>query len=261
MDEAGRYFGMKDAVVASGLGVVEALAQTLLVRSHRGAGVALALAHASIIAYAADTAANGRAIFWSPTPSSGPNLLIAALLEARAILGASRREAWVNEILLEAFRHNAWANKRLLAACRSLSQDQLRAPAAGAGTDRGILSIINHITQSDRGYVSRRGDRPDWVDNEEDAADLDEVERRADENAQVWERYLSQTIDAKKLIILDQGAYEAETSVLVVQALHHGNAHREQISSILTSLAVEPPDIQAWAYAEATGHARERRGA
>jgi uncharacterized damage-inducible protein DinB len=96
------------------------------------------------------------------------------------------------------------------------------------------------------------------VDNEEDTDEQDELERRADENAQVWERFLSGPIEATKLIILDQGAYEAEQSVLLVQALHHGDAHREQISAIMTGLGVEPPDIQAWSYAEATGHARER---
>jgi len=164
----------------------------------------------------------------------------------------------MREILLEAFRHNAWATKQLLAACRGLPQEQLTLPGTAAGTDRGILAILNHITQSDRGYASRRGDRPDWVDNEEDTTDLDELERRADENAQVWERFLSQPLDPTRLIVLDQGAYEAEQSVLLVQALHHGNAHREQVSAILTGLGVEPPDIQAWSYAEATGHARER---
>jgi uncharacterized damage-inducible protein DinB len=45
--------------------------------------------------------------------------------------------------------------------------------------------------------------------------------------------------------------------VLVIQALHHGNPHREQICAILTGLGIEPPDIQARAYAEATDHARE----
>jgi uncharacterized damage-inducible protein DinB len=163
----------------------------------------------------------------------------------------------MKEILLEAFRHHAWANKQLLAACRSLPYEQLRVSGTAAGTDRGILAILNHITRSDRWYVSRRGQRPDWVENEEDTADLDELERRADQNAEVWEGLLSQPLDATKLIILDQGAYEAEQSVLVVQALHHGNAHREQISAILTGLEIEPPDIQAWVYAEATGHARE----
>ena len=163
----------------------------------------------------------------------------------------------MKDILLEAFRHHAWANKQLLAACRGLPDGQLRLPGTAAGTDRGILTILNHIIQSDRGYASRRGDRPAWVENE-DTADLDELERRADENAEVWERLLSQPLEASKLIILDQGAYEAEQSVLVIQALHHGNAHREQICAVLTGLGIEPPDIQAWAYAEATGHARER---
>ena len=164
----------------------------------------------------------------------------------------------MTEIFLEAFRHHAWANKQLLVACRGLPPEQLTLPGTAAGTDRGILAIFNHITQSDRGYVSRRGERPAWAENEEDTADLDELERRADENAQVWERFLSQPLDATTLIILDQGAFEAEQSVLVVQALHHGNAHREQICAILTGLGIEPPDIQAWAYAQATGHARER---
>jgi uncharacterized damage-inducible protein DinB len=164
----------------------------------------------------------------------------------------------MQEILLEAFRHHAWANRQLLTACRGLPQEQLTVPGTAAGTDRGILAVFNHIIQSDRGYVSRRGERPEWAEHEEDTADLDELERRADENAEVWERFLAQPLEATKLIILDQGAYEAEQSVLVVQALHHGNAHREQISAILTGLGVEPPDIQAWAYAEATGHGRER---
>jgi uncharacterized damage-inducible protein DinB len=165
----------------------------------------------------------------------------------------------VNELLLEAFRHNAWATKQLLAACAGLSQEQLTLPGTASGTDRGILALFNHIIQSDRGYAARRGDRPAWVDNEEDTDHLGELERRADENAEVWERVLSEPIEATKLIILDRGRYEAEASVLLVQALHHGNVHREQISSILTGIGgEEPPDIQAWAYAEATGHARER---
>ena len=163
----------------------------------------------------------------------------------------------MQEILLEAFRHHAWANRQLLAACRGLAPEQLTLPGTGAGTERGIVAIFNHITQSDRGYVSRRGDRPDWAENEQDTTDLAELERRSGENAQVWEEFLSQPLEATKLVILDQGAYEAEQSVLVVQALHHGNAHREQICAVLTSFGMEPPDIQPWAYADATGRSRE----
>ena len=166
----------------------------------------------------------------------------------------------MDEVVLEAFRHHAWSNQALITASTALSREQLTRPGTATGTDRGILSILNHIVISDRGYVSRRGDRPRWAEDGEETDDLRELERRARGNAGAWERYVSDGLEARRRIILDDGAYEAEISVLVVQALHHGNVHREQISSILTSLGVEPPDIQAWAYAEATGHARERTG-
>lgn len=164
----------------------------------------------------------------------------------------------MSEFLLAAFRHHAWATKQLLAACRGLPDEQLT--SSGAGTYGSILETFNHLIRSDAGYIERRPgiQRPSWVDDEEDTADFDQLDARVDQTAQLWERLLSQPLDAKRLVILDQGAYEAEASVLVVQALHHGSAHREQISAMLTALGIEPPDIQAWAYADATGHARER---
>jgi len=55
------------------------------------------------------------------------------------------------------------------------------------------------------------------------------------------------------------GAPGTYSFVPIAQALHHGNVHREQICSVLTTLGLEPPDLQVWAYAEATGHAREVR--
>ncbi len=69
---------------------------------------------------------------------------------------------------------------------------------------------------------------------------------------------LSERLDAERVIILDQGAYQAHAGVLVAQALHHGNAHREQICPILTGAGLQPPDVQAWAYADATGRGGER---
>lgn len=164
----------------------------------------------------------------------------------------------MGEILRQAFRHHAWANRVLLQACRGLTREQLRIAGTVAGTDRDILALFNHIVLADRGYASRRGDRPDWAEDEQETDDFDELERRAAENGDVWERFLSGPVEGTSLVILDDGAYEAEQSVLIVQALHHGSIHREQISAILTDLGIEPPDMQGWAYAEATGHARER---
>jgi uncharacterized damage-inducible protein DinB len=94
------------------------------------------------------------------------------------------------------------------------------------------------------------------VDLEE--VDIDQLHSRVEETEKLWEELLSEPLDAERLIILDQGAYQAHAGVLVAQALHHGNAHREQICAILTGAGMEPPDIQAWAYANATGRGRER---
>ena len=75
------------------------------------------------------------------------------------------------------------------------------------------------------------------------------------------ERLLSEPVDAERVFVVDDGALEVRAGVIVAQALHHGNAHREQICAILTSQGLEPPDIQPWGYARATGRIWERTAA
>ena len=165
----------------------------------------------------------------------------------------------MDDLLLEAFRHNAWATKRLLEYCRTLSPEQLNSTAIG--TYGSIVSTFNHLIYADAGYLPRvKVTRPVWAEGDEsDVGDLKELEARVDETAQLSEQYLADPLDAGYKLSLDEGAYEAESFVPIAQALHHGNVHREQICSILTVLGLEPPDLQVWAYAEATGHAREVR--
>jgi uncharacterized damage-inducible protein DinB len=164
----------------------------------------------------------------------------------------------MNDVLLDAFRHNSWATKQLLAVCRTLSEDQL---TAGAPSSFGsILATLNHVIRSDAGYLrSLSGTGPTWLLNRAESADFDQLSQRVEETERNWERFLSQPLDGERVLMLDQGTYEAHAGVLIAQALHHGNAHREQICAMLTSFGVEPPDIQAWAYAHATGRGRERR--
>jgi uncharacterized damage-inducible protein DinB len=165
----------------------------------------------------------------------------------------------VNEALLEAFRHNAWATRQLLACCRDLSEERLTAP--GAGTYGGILATFNHIVRADAGYLRRlTGSAPGWLDRDE-SADVEQLEERVAETEPLWERFLSEPIDAERLIIVDREANEVRAGVFVAQALHHGNAHREQICAILTGFGIEPPDVQAWGYAWATGRLRVRNAA
>ena len=162
----------------------------------------------------------------------------------------------MDELLLEAFRHNSWATRRLLDFCRRLMPDQLTATAPGTyGT---IIATFNHLIYADVNYLPRpKIKRPNWSREENEVTDLDRLEAMVDETAGLWERYLDDPLDAREKLSLDDGAYETESFVPVIQALHHGNAHREQICSIITALGIEPPDLQVWAYAEATGRAHE----
>ena len=163
----------------------------------------------------------------------------------------------MDALLAEAFTHNAWATKRLLSFCRDLTPEQLNAP--GIGTYGSILATFNHLIRSDAGYLPRlKIARPAWTDEDDDVviADLDALEARVDETAALWQEYLADPLDAERLLLLDEGTYECRSSVPIVQALHHGNSHREQICALITGFGLQPPDVQAWAFADETGRAR-----
>ena len=166
----------------------------------------------------------------------------------------------MNGALLEAFRHNAWATRHLLVFCRDLPPEQL---ATGApGTYGTILATFNHVIGSDASYVHRlAGPAPSWVDDDgTDPSDLEVLLARADEAARLWEEYLQRPDNAERVMVVDDGAYEVRAGIFVAQALHHGNAHREQICAGLTGLGIEPPDVQPWEYAWATRRIWARSG-
>lgn len=164
----------------------------------------------------------------------------------------------MGELLREAFEHHLWANRELIAFCARLTPEQLEATAPA--TYGSILATLNHIVASDAGYLPRkRIQRPEWAGDDEHLAGLSELAARVDETAPLWDEYLADPLAPDDTLELDGGAYEAKAGVPIVQALHHGNVHRENVCTILTSLGFEPPDLQAWAWAEATGRARQVR--
>ena len=51
----------------------------------------------------------------------------------------------------------------------------------------------------------------------------------------------------------DDWNFHAPTGLRLAQVIHHGTDHRRQICNALTSLGVEPPQIDPCAHGEATG--------
>jgi uncharacterized damage-inducible protein DinB len=178
----------------------------------------------------------------------------------------------MNENLVYQLRHNVWATKTLLDACRSLSSEQLTAPPTAAYGS--VIETFRHLVMSDAGYLSTLGGpQTSWVASYhqelsevaewwkdgplEDAADLDELARRVDETERLWDAFLaSEELDVERVLVLDDGTYECPAGIVVAQVFHHGSLHREQICAMLTGLGSEAPDLQPWAFADATGMSR-----
>mgnify|MGYP002623992087 FL=1 len=103
------------------------------------------------------------------------------------------------------------------------------------------------------------GARPAWLVAGDETEDLDRLAARVDETMGFWEQFLAEPLDAERTLLLDKDTYECPAAVVAVQALHHANAHREQVRAALRELDGKPLDLQPWEYALDTGRARWRR--
>ena len=164
-----------------------------------------------------------------------------------------------NETLKEAFRHQAWATRQLLAFCAQLSPEQMAQPrpAPLAGVHGSILETFDHIVCTDGGYLGAlTGHRPPWAHERGLGSDFGELAPWVDEAEALWMGFLSRPDDALRTVHLDNGAYETRAAIVTAQALYHGSAHREQICAILRDLGLDPPEVQPWDFADATGRSR-----
>jgi uncharacterized damage-inducible protein DinB len=157
--------------------------------------------------------------------------------------------------VLDAFQHNAWATRRVLEACRELSEAQL---GTSLPTVAGPpLRIMKHVIGAESYYLSLFAESFfawDWDDAREDSVDA--LLGFADDLAEAWAKLLSSPVETEGMLSRprsDGRVMQLKAGVVLAQALHHANVHREQVSSVMTSLGLKPPDISGWAYGDATG--------
>jgi len=173
--------------------------------------------------------------------------------------GACHHSLDMTEGLQDPLRHNTWATKELLTFCGDLPPDQLQATATGTyGT---ILSTLQHIIGAESRYRYRlSGMKPGWPREPEETADVGELSRMAAELGGFWEELATGPFDPDRTIDAaerDTGRkFEVKAGILVAQVLNHGNEHRAQIYTILTTVGVQPPDLDGWMYGDATGRFR-----
>jgi uncharacterized damage-inducible protein DinB len=160
--------------------------------------------------------------------------------------------------MLDAFRHNAWATRELIDYCRKVDPAHLGVAAPGVfGT---VLETLRHMLTGESGYSARFTGSPRAWDLPENATPtLEELDAWNREMGSVWEEVLAAGVDGDAILTRkrsDGAVSEMTAGLMLAQALHHSNVHREQISAVLTGLGLTPPDISGWAYGRETGRYR-----
>lgn len=154
-------------------------------------------------------------------------------------------------ILGKLFEHNNWANLHIIQACSALSDEQLDAEPQSA-TKGSIRLTLWHLMASQQGYLSLlTGMEPRF--NWQTPPAFAELQKAA---SITGDGLLALARDEPSKPLKNQlqtkDGYSVEPWVVMVQAINHATEHREQISSMLSSLGVTPPDLDGWTYGEVT---------
>lgn len=166
----------------------------------------------------------------------------------------------MTSLLHDAMAHHIWATERLIDACEELTPEQLRAPAPG--TYGPIIATLAHMVSSDGWYLNFFRDWTNQI-GEDEGVTLAELRSAITTNGAAWMEVLAGELDADADIpeLDGEWVFHAPLGVRINQVVHHGTDHRSQICTALTSLGIEPPEIDFWAYGEATGRTRAERKA
>ena len=156
-------------------------------------------------------------------------------------------------LLADPFAHHVWATLRLIDACLSLGPEQLG--TAVPGTYGSILETMRHLVGADASYLFvLTGGRILPID--EDRMDLPQLRSAMEGFGAAWSALVAQDLDPDLVVVRhrdDGSESHAPVGVRLAQALHHGTDHRSQICTALTTLAIEPPAIDAWDFAAQDG--------
>ena len=158
-------------------------------------------------------------------------------------------------LLDDAIAHHVWATERTIDVCAELTDEQLNRPTPG--TYGPIIGTLRHLVSTDGWYLTFFRDVQNRV-AEDAPATLAELRAAIGANGRDWAEILAGNPDGETDTVEDGDGwrFHAPTGFRLAQVIQHGTDHRSQICTALTSLGIEPPEIDLWAYGEATGRTR-----
>jgi uncharacterized damage-inducible protein DinB len=151
--------------------------------------------------------------------------------------------------LSEAFQHHTWATEQLIKHLRKLPKEALSARSPGVYGE--VLATLSHLISADSRYLRYlEGTPPPPKTAPDPIRTLDELADALRDQAVRWRIVLAHAGELD--ITLPARGTRPElphsTNLLFAQALHHGNDHRTQICTVLSSNGFESPDLDVWRY-------------
>jgi uncharacterized damage-inducible protein DinB len=150
--------------------------------------------------------------------------------------------------LSEAFEHHLWATGKLIRHLRGLPSAALSATAPGVYGE--VMATLSHLLDADGRYLRNLEGRPPIKTGPDDDRPLDKLADQLELQGKRWHELMPR-IAGLDITLPERGdrpELPHATNLLLVQALHHGNDHRTEICTILTTNGFEGPDLDVWSY-------------
>jgi uncharacterized damage-inducible protein DinB len=154
-------------------------------------------------------------------------------------------------VWIEAFKYHRWANLYLLDVCAKLTDEQLQLTAPGTyGT---IAATWLHLVGGEHGYLARLDGGKRAIKGDDEFPGLARLRELAADSA---DRLIEAARKIKPDDVIEtkyEEGFKLHMSVVIIQALHHGNDHRTHVCTILGAHDIPYGEMDVWAYGEATG--------
>jgi uncharacterized damage-inducible protein DinB len=153
-----------------------------------------------------------------------------------------------SDVLRSMFEHHLWATEVLIEHLEGLPAEQLEVSVPG--TYGSMIDTLTHMVDGDTRYLQRLRDPSPPLAEDRVGIQLSQLRSEMPEHRRRWDGALTD-LEAGRLhsSILGRDDYpdtDAAESMLLIQAIHHGNDHRTQICSTLGALELPLPEIDGW---------------
>src|SRR4249920_748948 len=153
-----------------------------------------------------------------------------------------------SEVLRSMFEHHLWATEVLIDHLDGLPAERL--DASVPGTYGSMIDTLTHMIDADTRYLRRLRDPSPPLADDRVGIPLSQLRSEMPEHRRRWDEALTDLeaggLDSAILGHDDYPDTDPAESMLLVQAIHHGNDHRTQICSTLGALELPLPEIDGW---------------